>query len=172
VTIDQFIIKYWSQITLALVAIGFAIRSIIELRNRKREIRFSLFQEKKIEAIVRFMERYNAVESMWHTFPIYRVVDFNITTDELDKLVQPLFKLGNSQTELIIYLTKEERQPFDLIVKLSWQLNKIVSDIYFKHITGDKIVVVNGFATKKDRVENECNSHLELIGIYTRKLYS
>ena len=57
---EDILTKYWSQITLLLLAIGYFIKHIYSLREK----RHSLFQQNKINAISKFLTCYSEAENV------------------------------------------------------------------------------------------------------------
>src|SRR5258706_15161692 len=110
----DFVTIYGSLLTLLILGIGYFIKRVYDLKAKKIEAKHSLFQQNKIAAIVNFFEVYSKVDSMWHRFPIYNVINRQITVTEIDNLLLPLDNLQTSILQLSLYLTKEELKPYDL----------------------------------------------------------
>jgi len=58
----QIVIDNWAQITVIVGVIGFIISKVIEVNIKKREIKYSKLQEKKIIEIKSFYKSYHALE--------------------------------------------------------------------------------------------------------------
>lgn len=172
-SIEKLLTVYWSQVTLLLVAIGYFLKRIFDLKNKKVEIRYTLFQQKKIEAITKFVDRYNKAEAMWNAFSIHHVIDRRLTADDLDKIIMPtMFDISISISELAIYLKEHERKPFETISESLWGINKVVSEIHFKYIRGDSTEVSNEFHFVKMKCQKICRDLLDVIGEVTRRTYN
>ena len=166
---EDILTKYWSQITLLLLAIGYFIKHIYSLR----ETRHSLFQQNKINAISKFLTCYSEAENVWRDLPIYNIIHEKLTVKEMDNLIFPsMNNLKNTQVELHLYLNNIEIKPFEVIVDSLFKLNKKVSDIYFNTTPENKnIDSLNEYYFLKEEVIKNNRNALQEIGKTIRKKF-
>ncbi len=89
-TLKEILSTYWSQTILALAAIGYFVQRIYELKLKKEESRHSLFQERKINTIMKFLFYYAKVEQMWQHIPYIAIIQNIHTAKEIDEMIWPL----------------------------------------------------------------------------------
>jgi len=130
--IEELITKYWSQITLLLLGIGYFIRSILDLVFKKREINHTLFQKRRLESVCIFYSLYAKTEQMWKGISIYEILNRKITPKEIDNIVFPLIdELQRTVLELEIYFDEKQYNHFKEILNNAQMINKKLSQLYW-----------------------------------------
>ena len=107
--LQELLTTYWSQILLAVSIVGYFVQKIHELRLKNVETRHSLFQQNKINAIVKFISCYAKVEQIWQHIPYINIIENKYTAKQIDEMIWPQMNdLQSSQNELIIFLDKND----------------------------------------------------------------
>jgi hypothetical protein len=82
-----FIIQYWQQLLLVLSALGFVIVKFLELRLKRHEIKYNLFQKEKINRLMRYYDSLIAFDRMTFDFiqdiPAMSMTEFENRMKEL-----------------------------------------------------------------------------------------
>lgn len=173
-SIKEILTTYWSQTTLILFGIGFLIKSYIDLKSKKTEINYNLFQQKKLESINTFFSNCATTEQMWKDISIYDVLEKNFTSKEIDKYIFPhLNELSRNVLELKIYLSEKEHKDFELILKNMFQINSKLSDLYFDFSdTPNLISKSNSFQFYRDDKLKENELIFKKIAKYLQKRFN
>jgi hypothetical protein len=161
---------YWSQVTLILVGIGFFIQRIYNLRSKKSEIRYSLFQENRLTAVRTFFSSYAIVTTMWHQLPIYQIFKREIKATEMDKLIwPPLNALHASILELKIYFSDNDHKTFELIYDNFLKINRVMGINYSdSDRERHEVHKVNDFEDIRLKVAKENSALIDQIGVFVR----
>lgn len=159
ISIEDILTKYWSQLTLVLLGIGYLLKRILDLRTKKYEINHSLFQQKRLETVNTFFSSYAKTEAMWTSIAIWDILKHKITAKELDQIVFPhINELKRNILELQIYLSSDDHKLFTQIMDNVYEINRKLSSVYFDY-NPDKNVISqsNGFQSFRDKKlkENE-----------------
>ncbi|NQU85785.1 MAG: hypothetical protein HQ541_08500 [Mariniphaga sp.] len=130
--LKELLTTYWSQVTLILIAIGYFVKRLLDIKSRKIEINHSLFQTNRITSVNNFFSNYSKVDLMWDQIAIYDIFLRKLTANEIDRIIiPPLNDLKRSLLELKIYFKPEEYKYFDeLGIGLS-SINGKLSRLYF-----------------------------------------
>jgi len=130
--IEEMVTKYWSQITLLLLGIGYFVRSILDLVFKKREINHTLFQNRRLESVSHFYSLYAKTEQMWKGISIYEILNRKITPKEIDNIVFPsIDELQRTVLELEIYFDEKQYNHFEDILNNVQMINKRLSQLYW-----------------------------------------
>src|SRR5687767_8819284 len=126
----QVLIEPWAQVTLALTVVGYIIKTILESRNKRLEIKYSLFAQRKIDAIVNFYSAYNQFMDVFK-----RVVGTMTALGQfpIDQATQVLHTLAVNYDspfyQLTFFLDDEELVPFESINRNLNLIRHKLSDI-------------------------------------------
>ena len=150
--IEKLFTTYWSQFTLILLAVAYFIKRFFDLKTKKIEITYSLFQQNKINAVNQFFSNYAKVEHMWHQLSYWDAIEHKISSKELDIMIWPsLNDLKKSVLELKIYFSDIDYKDFENILSNFLAINKNLSDNYFNNSkTEDIIKKTNNFLHFKE----------------------
>jgi hypothetical protein len=65
ISIKEILTIYWSQTVLIIAGFGYLIKRIFDLRTKKIEIKQNLFQQNRMNVIMRFMESYIKLQQFY-----------------------------------------------------------------------------------------------------------
>lgn len=132
-TLTDLFTTYWSQVTLLLLAFGYLTKYILDLVFKKREINFSIIQNRKLDSINKFFSRYAKVESMWLDLAIYPILRGEIKADEIDIIIfSSINDFKSSVFEVKIFTNDEENKKYDLLYENVMMINKKLNSLYVK----------------------------------------
>lgn len=134
---------------------------IFDFLLKKKEINHGIFQKNRMDALIRFYSVYAEVKSMWVKLPIFQIYRDELTSDEIDKRIQPpLNKLEASIIELQIYFKEALYDKFKEIEKNMFKMNRHFLDRAFE--IDSKISLTqrtNNYIIFREKIEKE-NSRL------------
>ena len=164
---------YGSYPTLIILGIGYLIKRIYDLKSKKIEVHYSLFQTEKLKEITNFFTCYEKALVMWHKFSIHHVMDGHLNATALDEIIwAPMNNLKIATIELHLYLNDDQLKPYELVYSHLLDINGAVS--YAKSNRGliDHIKLANQYSGAYDRAINESDILLRQIGDQTRIMFS
>ncbi len=85
----KFVVKYWAQISVLLLGIGFIIKVYSDWEIRKKDILFSKIYENKIKEVREFLEVYIELEDLLRQLP-FIISQKNIDYSEISKKLSNL----------------------------------------------------------------------------------
>src|SRR5690349_15707293 len=107
--IDKLLTLYWPQTTLIILGIGFLIKRGIDNKYKKIEIDYTIFQQKKLEYLQRFITAYSNYQQVWRGINLDEAASKSISAEDLDNIIEPAYKdLKNSVFELQIYFDNSD----------------------------------------------------------------
>jgi hypothetical protein len=131
-TIKDLLTTYWSQVTLILLALGYLVKRILDIKTRKAEINHSLFQQNRITSVKTFFAKYAKAELMWHQLTVYEILDKKLSAKELDKIIFPhLNELQETLLELKIYFDDDHQKYFEQLTKGILSIHDRLLNLYF-----------------------------------------
>jgi len=169
---------YWSQITLLLFTFGYLIKYTLDLVFKKREINFSIIQNRRLDAINNFFTKYVKVESMWLGLSIYPILREDIKATEIDNIIfRAIDDFKSSVFETKLYLYKNEQNNFELLYDNMMLINKKLYSLYLDStFSGEKLQKVSDkvyeFTSYRDEILRKNLIVINEIGIVVRKSYS
>lgn len=171
---EDFLTKYWSQVVLALGFVACFGQLFFNLKYKKIEISFSLFQQNKISAVSNFYLNYAKVESMWHQLPIFDIYNQKISAKEMDNLIYPpLYELQKSILELKIYFSGDEHKNFQNILNNFYMINNNIKKHYINDYDEiNTLYKTNDFSSVVDKVTNDNNLIINNISNVIKKSFS
>jgi hypothetical protein len=132
-TLKELFTTYWSQFTLILLGLGYLIKYVLDLIFKKREINFTILQNRKLDSINKFFSRYAKVESMWLDLAIYPILRGEVKADEIDIIIfSSINEFKSSVFEVKIYTNDEENEKYDLLYENMMLINKKLNSLYMK----------------------------------------
>jgi len=170
-TIKEIFTTYWSQFTLLFLALGYLIKYILDLISKKREINFSIYQNRKLDSINKFFLNYAKVENMWFDLALYPILRGEINAYQIDKIIfGSINELKSSILEIKLFLTIEESKNFELLYERMMNISQKLKKLYEKTtFTGVKPIQVSDevyeFSTFRDEILK--NNEIVLNEIYT-----
>jgi hypothetical protein len=172
-TIQEILENYWSQIILLLTGLGIVMRMIFDFLLKKKEINHGIFQKNRMDALVRFYSIYAETKSMWVKLPIFQIYRNELTSEEIDNLIQPpLNKLEASIIELQIYFKKSLYDKFNEIENNMCEMNRYFLNRTFK-IDGETSLTqrTNNYIIFREKIEKENSKLLAEINKEISKQY-
>ena len=170
---QEILTTYWGQTTLILAIVTFFIQRLFNLKSKKIEISYSLFQQNRITAVNTFYTNYAKVEFMWHSLSIWDILEHKISSKEMDNIIwPPLNDLKKSVLELKIYFPTQEHKYFQQLLDNFLLINNNLSKNYFDFDQEKKLThKTNDFNFFKDEMEKKNNKILESISEIIRLSY-
>ena len=165
ITLKDILTTYWAQTILLLAALGFLLKRFFDLRTKKIEIKQSLFQQNRNIAIVRFIDTYIGLQSLYRQI-LGQTFDSNkIVNTDFNKLIDERFEqLYASYFYFKVFLDPLEQARYaDLVTEMQNISSKIL-DTSIKIKTGDKNLLIPELKTyiaAKLKVNNE---NIKVIG--------
>lgn len=157
-TLKEILTTYWSQFTLLLLGLGYLIKYILDLVFKKREINFTILQNRKLDSINKFFSRYAKVESMWLDLAVYPILRGEVKAEEIDIIIfSSINDFKSSVFEVKIYTKNEENEKYDQLYENMMLINKKLNSLYkettFSGIKPTKVSdEVNEFSEFRDNI--------------------
>ncbi len=169
----DYILTYWAQITLLLgilaTPITYFTKRFYDSKDKKSEIKISLFQKQKVKSITVFLDIYGDLEIFYKT---------SITEDQLNrstvnrnnfdvKFRSIMSKFQSAYNRLFIYLDENDLPPFELLYKAQDKSHTLITE-YFNRNRIDQDFDVDEWRIRRldnERdVRNEAEINLKTIG--------
>lgn len=155
----EILTTYWSQFTLLLLAMGYLIKRVFDLKSKKIEINHTIFQQKKLESINVFFTAYAKVEQMWVKFPILKALKGELNAKEIDKMILPdMNELRRCMLELQIYFDENTHKNFNTVLLNMKEVNDSFQEIFFDTNRSNSLIPEsNAFQAKRNEkfIEND-----------------
>jgi hypothetical protein len=130
-TVKDLLTIYWSQVTLILLAIGFLIKRLLDIKSKKTEINHSLFQQNRLIAVKNYFSIYAKTELMWQQLSIYEILEHKFPAKEIDKMIFPsLNALQEITYELKLYFEEDCQKYFDKLTNGVQSINGRLIQLY------------------------------------------
>lgn len=133
----------------------------------------SLFQQNKINAIIKFLSCYAKNEQLWKHIPYTNIIQNKYTPKEVDELIFPLMNdLQSSKNELALFLDENNLVLFEEITDSIMQLSDTLQKLYFS--TNDKkdVSISNEFYFLQRKVFKENKNRILEVGKMSRKMFN
>lgn len=173
-TLQNILEDYWNQTLLLLTAFGILLRMVFNFTLKKKEISHGINHKSRMEALIRFFNAYAEVKSMWDKLPIYNICKNELSSKEIDGLIQPpLNRLEASVMELQLYFDEEIHGKFKLIERNTYKLNSEFMNIALG-TSIDKSLTrkANDYTSCKEDIEKENTNIIKEINLKIRNKVS
>ena len=165
ITLKDILTTYWAQTVLLMAVIGFLLKRIFDLRTKKIEVKQSLFQQNRNTAIIRFIDTYIGLQSLYRQILSQTFDNNNIGNTDFNKLADEKYEqLYSSFFYFTIFLDPLEQARYaDLVTEMRNISTKII-DTSTKVYTGDKdllIAELKAYISDKLKVNKE---NIKVIG--------
>jgi hypothetical protein len=172
-TIKELLTTYWSQVTLLLLAIGYLLKRLLDLKSKKTEINHSLFQQNRLMAIKSYFSSYSKVELMWNQLAVFEIFDRKLTAKEIDAIIFPyLNTLQEVTLELKLYLEDDIHKYYERLttgmISINTNLQKLWSFLNSEEST---VVKVNNYTYYKDEVLRNNKTIMDELCMKVKDLY-
>jgi len=139
--LEELFTKYWSQVTLLLLGIGYLIKRLLDIKARKKEINHNLFQQNKIDALGRFFSIYSKASQMWDHLSVFEILENKIAAKEIDKIIFPhLNNLEQSVFELKLYFDDDDHKLFENVSLNMLLINSKLCQLWMNFDEGYTII--------------------------------
>jgi len=135
ITLKDIFITYWNQITILLFGVGFLIKWILDIRAKKNEINYNLFQQKRLDAVNTFFANYSKTDHLWKNSMVWDILENKINATEIDNILSPILsEIQRNTLELQIYFTEKEHKIFSKISENIHSINGKLQVLYFSNL--------------------------------------
>ena len=165
-TVKDLLTTYWSQVTLILLAIGYLLKRLLDIKSKKTEINHSLFQQNRIIAVKSYFSIYAKTELMWQQLSIYEILEHKLPAKEIDKIIFPsLNALQEITLELKLYFEEDYQKYFEQLTfgikSINGKLLGLYSSLNLEKNTTEKVndydsFKENIFIKNKDLMDELC----------------
>lgn len=132
--LEKLLTLYWPQTTLILLAIGYLIKRVLDNKSKKIEINYAIFQQKRLEAMQKFITAFSNSEQAWRLINLDEVASKSITADKLGDIVEPVLReMKSSVLELQIYLDNADYALFEEVLANTNNYYLALSRLYFNY---------------------------------------
>ncbi len=170
----DFILKHWAQVFAIGALIVGAFKIWLDYRNRRLEIKHSLFFREKIGYILKFHDAYFQVEAILRDYIARAEREIQLTAN-LDKdIFSNQQDLRSSLHHLRLLLDEYELQPFEAIVTNINRAGLFLLDFNFRDRTKDNIfeeTIKNPIYEIQSRYIDVNKPHLNVIAQNTKRFY-
>jgi hypothetical protein len=165
ITLKDILTTYWAQTVLLLATLGFLLKRIFDIRAKKIEVKQSLFQQNRNTAIVRFIDKYIGLQSLYRQF-LSQTFDSNkIGNIDFNKLIEEKYEqLYASYFYFKIFLDLLEQARYaHLVTEMQNIFSKII-DTSTKIYAGNKDLLIPELKTYISDKLKENNENIKVIG--------
>jgi hypothetical protein len=132
--IEKLLTLYWPQTTLVLLAIGYIIKRILDDKSKRLEINYTIFQQKRLEALQKFITAYSESEQIWRELNLDEVASKSLTAENLGAMIEPILNnIKSSVLELQIYLETKDYTLFEKILANTKAYYFALSQLYLNY---------------------------------------
>ncbi|GAA4457551.1 hypothetical protein [Rurimicrobium arvi] len=170
----NFIGLYWSQITLVLLGVGYFVKRVLDLKSKKLEINYTLFQQHRIQSISNFLMNYAKADRVYLELSHYDIMNGKYTPKELDEIILPtLGELQKAVLEIKIYFDQETYTPFCKVMEEFFDLNNMIMRTWLDNNDRTKIIPLsNKIHSYKQRVRSRNEELLQQISNNVKLIYN
>jgi hypothetical protein len=108
---DKILTDYSWLVVLIITAIMYFVKRIFDLKNKKREVNHSLFQQNRIDVVNRFYAVYAETVQMWNRLSVIPALNGKIDASEMGRITD-LSSLDKIVLELQIYFKESDYNHF------------------------------------------------------------
>lgn len=132
--LKELLTTYFAQIILVLGGFGslifYFIKRTFDLKSNKIEIKYSLFQQNRINAIQEFINSYKNIEQIYNEIDYGKIEKGECDEKELHIKFQPFFnKFRSAYSNLYFYFNPKEREDFKKIYLAVFEAYSLLSSI-------------------------------------------
>lgn len=127
--------KNWTQIAVMFAAIGWVIGHFIERAAKRKEVKFTLFEEKRAATTGDFLNAYFNIKEYFRNISDEEMMNRRLTGQDMDDRWNPVMNdLLNNYYKMHLYVSRSEIAPFYEIHKQVFELKKKLS-IYYRNVS-------------------------------------
>ena len=147
-SLTELLSTYFPQVALLLGGFGalmfYFIKRYFDLKSKKIEIRHTVFQNNKLDAIKSYFFAYTIMERAISSISTVRIVTNKYTTQELDEIMKtPIDNLLSSNLNLTLFLDNNLLVQFDKITDQILWVNGLYSDAFFEDNKDDGLTQIS-----------------------------
>jgi len=170
-------INYYNVFFLLLsqtpLIVVYFIKRYFDLKSKKQEINYNLFQSCKIEAVRNFFQSYTETMQMWQQLPIYPILENKLNPKEIDEMIFPkINKVESVVIELKMYFNETDLEPFNSILNNFKYLNGNIQQEWRNVYTNENLIPAgNHILSIIDNYEKSNNAKIkEIVDIVAESL--
>jgi len=135
-SLKELLTTYFPQVTLILGTIFsvilYFIKRRFDLKSKKFEVKYSLFQQNKIDAVKNYFIVYSTIERVLLKISTIKLSEGSYAIGELDKMtIQPIDNLVSADLYLSLFVEDSHRVLFKSITNNILQINSSFIDAFF-----------------------------------------
>ena len=168
------IFKTYGFATATIIGIiSFFCARFFSTKDKKLELRHTLFQQLKVESINNFINCYSSSELCWTQLPYYDILDHKITGKGIDELTLPtLNSLRASYYKLFVLLDEKEMIEFTEMYDSIGRINNLLSRLLFDYSDTTLVTKTNEYYSLVTDTSKVNKKLLKTIGEKFRTKYS
>lgn len=168
--LKELLTTYWSQTILIIGGIAYLLKLTFDLRSKKVELKYSLFEQNRVNSIMKFLTAYLELEENFRLIPEGRFKLHELSRESYDDMyLKKNANLYSAYFYLKIYLDPLELARYaDLVVEMRAISTKI-KEIYVELDDKENLEIETNL---KDFIVDKIganNSNIEVIGELFRK---
>lgn len=165
--IEKLFNTYGFQFATVIGLISYFATRYFNRKDKKEELRHTLFQNLKVESINNFIESYTASELCWFQLPYYDVIGHKLTAKEVDSLVLPTHnKLISSYYKLFVSLDENELEEFTKIYDSNVSIHRLLGVLLWDY---DDLKLSEKVSQYQDKTLDEQKNNRKLLKIIGKK---
>lgn len=171
----DFIVNYWSQITLIIGAIVAPLtylgKRYFDVKDKKVQLKNSLFQNEKVVAITEFLSAYGELEVFYKTSVGPDIHRGHVNKHNFDMHFKSIMsKFQGLYNRLFIYLNSEELEPFRGLYDTQISVHFLVTE-FFTRYNSDQNFILRDWLNKKNEKEKLARESAEKLLLEIGKKY-
>ena len=165
ITLKDILTTYWAQTVLLMAVLGFLLKRIFDLRTKKIEVKQSLFQQNRNTAIIRFIDTYIELQSLYRQILSQTFDNNTIGNTDFYKLAEEKYEqLYSSFFYFKIFLDPLEQARYADLVTEMRNISTKLFDTSTKIYTGDKDLLIAELKAYISDKLKENNENIKVIG--------
>lgn len=165
-----FIIENWAQFSFLLLGVGYIIKAIVTSTFKKKEIKYSIFYQQKIDVIKNCLQRYNDAKDLYFNIPYWAIFKNEITSEKIDELVQPILKkVSDTLHPLLLFYGKDLHDSFNVACSNIKKINNQLMHLYLDEDQMKAVEKVNSFVIFREKIYAENNALIDKFIFLTQK---
>lgn len=165
ITFQQLFTSYFPQVTLIIGAVVslplYFIKRYFDLKTKKIEVRYALFQQNKIDSIKNYFTAYSTLERIFTKISTLKLVQGLYSTDELDVMtIKGIDNIISANLFLALFMDDSEMKAFQTITNNIMEVHGAFMDAYFKPRANDTVIVRSNELESKIRKMKESNNSI------------
>jgi hypothetical protein len=143
----------WSQFSFLLLGIGYIVKVILATIYKKKEMRYSLFYQQKIDTAKKCIKAYFDAKYLFYEIPYRDIIANKLPASDIDNMIQPtLTNVRVLFEQILLFYDKEIYEKFEAIKNNLLKVNAKLLELYLSDVQMNILNKTNAFLLCRDKI--------------------